>query len=222
MTAALFDLDGTLVDSRPGIVASLHAMLRGLGHPIDRQADYTWAVGPPLEQSIGAILAPFGDTRVAEGARLYREHYSLQGLFVTTLFPGIAAMLDALAGQRLFVVTSKREVFARKILDRLDLAHCFVAIHGAIEGGAFDDKAVLLRHVLDRHGIDRTRAVMIGDRHHDIDAARANAVASIGVAWGYASAGGYAGAGELAAADAVVARPDELPAAIAAWTAADR
>lgn len=216
MTTALFDLDGTLVDSRPGIVASLRAMLRGLGHPIDKRADYTWAVGPPLEQSIGAILAPYGDTRMAEGARLYREHYSVQGLFVTTLFPGIETMLDALAGQRLFVVTSKREVFARKILDRLGLAQCFVAIHGTIEGGAFDDKAALLRHVLDRHGIDRTRAVMIGDRHHDIDAARANAVASIGVAWG------YAGAGELAAADAMVARPDELPAAIAAWTAADR
>ncbi len=210
MRSLLFDLDGTLVDSRPGIFGSLRAMLRGLGHQPDAGADYTWAVGPPLEQSIGRVLAPYGDDRVTLGARLYRKDYGEHGVLAATPFPGIVAALDALAGWRLFVVTSKREAFARVMLDRLRLTPRFVAIHGAVEGGAFDDKAVLLRHVLARHGIDPAQAAMIGDRHHDIDAARANGVASVGVAWGYAPPG------ELAGADRMAARPEDLPAAVAA------
>ncbi len=206
----LFDLDGTLIDSRSGIAASLEAMLRGLGHQPQAGADYTWAVGPPLEQSIGRILAPYDDDRVTLAARLYREDYGRHGVLAATPFPGIVAALDTLAGQPLFVVTSKRETFARAILGRLRLASRFAGIHGAVEGGAFDDKAVLLRHVLARHGIDRARAAMVGDRHHDIDAARANAVASIGVAWGYAAPG------ELAGADRLAARPEELRATVAA------
>ena len=210
MRSLLFDLDGTLVDSRPGIVAGLQAMLRALGHQPDAAADYTWAVGPPLEQSIGRVLAPYGDDRVALGARRYREHYATHGVLAAALFPGIAAALDALAGRRLLVVTSKREVFARAILDRLRMAPRFMGIHGTVEGGAFDDKAVLLRHALARHGIEPARAAMIGDRHHDFDAARANGVPSVGVAWGYAQPG------ELAGASQVAARPEALRAAIAA------
>ncbi len=210
MRSLLFDLDGTLVDSRPGIVAGLQAMLRGLGHEPDPDADYTWAVGPPLEQSVGRILTSYGDHRLALGARLYREHYAVHGVLAAALFPGIAAALDTLAGRQLFVVTSKREVFARRILDRLRMTPRFVGIHGATEGGAFDDKAVLLRHVLARHGIDPAQAAMIGDRHHDFDAARANGVPSVGVAWGYAQPGELAGAGQVAA------RPEGLRAAVAA------
>ena len=205
----LFDLDGTLIDSRPGIVACLHATLRGLGHTPDPDADYTWAVGPPLEQSIGRVLAPFGDDRVALGARLYREQYALHGVLAAELFSGIAAALDALADRPLFVVTSKRETFARSILDRLHLAPRFVGIHGTVEGGAFDDKAVLLRHALVCHAIEPAQTAMIGDRHHDFDAARANGMPSLGVAWGYAQPG------ELDRADRLVPRPQDLPAAVA-------
>ena len=210
MRSLLFDLDGTLVDSRPGIIACLQAMLNAMGHPPDATADYTWAVGPPLEQSVARILAPFGDDRVALAARLYREHYAIHGVLAASLFPGIVAALDALTGRQLLVVTSKRETFARQILGRLRLPPRFVGIHGTLEGGAFDDKAVLLRHVLARHGIDPARAAMIGDRHHDIDAALANGVSSIGVAWGYAQPG------ELAAAYHTAARPEELGEAVAA------
>ena len=210
MRSLLFDLDGTLIDSRPGIVAGLHAMLRGLGHQPDTGADYSWAVGPPLEQSIGRILTPFGDNRVALASRLYREHYAVHGVLAAELFPGIATALDGLAGRQLFVVTSKREAFARQILDRLRMTPRFVGIHGTMQGGAFDDKAVLLRHVLARHAIAPAQAAMIGDRHHDFDAARANGVPSVGVSWGYAQPG------ELAGADQVAAAPDGLRTAIAA------
>ncbi len=209
---ALFDLDGTLIDSAPGIFASVDAMLRSLGHAPDPDADLTWMVGPPLDEAIAQLLAPYHDARTTEAMVLYRTHYGAEGMLRSTLYPGALDMLDAFAaaGWALFVVTSKREVFARAILERLGVDQRFRAIHGSIQGGGYDSKPVLLRSVLERHAVDRAAAVMIGDRIHDYVAARENQVASVAVTWGYGTPT------EFARADAVVGeRAEVLPAATA-------
>ena len=192
----LLDLDGTLIDSRPGIVASIFSTLREFGHEPDPAMDLTWAIGPPLGESIPRILADYGDARGEAGVAAYRRHYAAGGLFNATLYPGIPEMLAA-AEFDLVLATSKRRDFAKQILDHFGLTPLFRGVYGSEPGGALDHKTKLLAHILRHEHISPDASVMVGDRHHDIDGARANGVRVIGVTWG------YGGADELQHADAL-------------------
>src|SRR5579864_8676863 len=92
--SVLFDLDGTLVDSRPGIAASCLAALRALGHSPDETSDIDRFIGPPLEEVMQALLQPYGDSRVGEAVAAYRHHYGECGLFESEPYPGIVRALQ--------------------------------------------------------------------------------------------------------------------------------
>ncbi len=205
---ALFDLDGTLTDSRPGILASLRAALRDLGHTPDPAEDLTWVVGPPIEDVMGRLLAPCGDDRTLEATALYRQHYAAGGLFDNAPYPGIPEALTAFAasGFSLFVATAKRTRFARRILAHFGMEAAFAGIYGTEDSGEFNRKSDLIAHILRQEKIAAQGTIMIGDRLHDIEAAHANALPAIGVAWG------YGGRAELtkAGADALADRPAQL------------
>lgn len=205
--AFLLDLDGTLVDSEPGILASFKAALLALGHRPDGLA-IAGAIGPPLEESMATLLARFGDDRVAEGVLAYREHYGAAGFRATTVYPGVAALLDRLAAMdmRLYLATAKRQVFADRILEHLGLAAHFVGVHGSEPGGALDQKSALIAHVLRHHGLRAEHCMMVGDRRHDVLGGRANGLATVGVLWGYGDRDELASAG----ADHIIAWPAEL------------
>ncbi|CAH2600516.1 5'-nucleotidase [Rhodovastum atsumiense] len=204
----LIDLDGTLTDSRPGIIDCLRRTLRLFGHEPDPADDLSWVIGPPMEQTIGRILAPYGDTREAEATATYRRLYAEGGMFDNSVYAGIPEALDAFtaAGWTLYVATAKRTRFARPILEHFGLARYFQEIHGSEDGPRLDTKPELLAHIRACHGFDPVRAVMIGDRHHDIQGAHANGIRAIGVAWGY---GGRAEL-EEAGADAMAEHPGDL------------
>ena len=204
----LLDLDGTLSDSRPGIEASFRHTLRELGHDPDHAGDLTWAVGPPIAVSLARILDPFGDKRVVEALTIYRAQYSAVGLYDCTVYPGIVSMLDTLqsAGVTMCIATSKRRDFAERVIDYLGLRHYVRGIYGALPGGGLEQKRDLLAHILATEQFTAASCTMLGDRLHDIEAARANALRSIGALWGY---GGLAeletaGAGEIASVPADV------------------
>src|ERR1700730_8351383 len=91
----LLDLDGTVVDSKPGILASCSAALRSLGHRPD-SLDIANLIAPPLEEFLAELLGRFGDDRVAEAVLAYRGHYGSVGFRETTVYPGLAAALDPL------------------------------------------------------------------------------------------------------------------------------
>ena len=205
---ALLDLDGTLIDTRPGIVACMRRTLEELGHGLDEGEDLNWMIGPPMEQTIATLLARGGDGRGAGGVRIYRRHYAETGIFDATVYPGIAAALAEFAarGWTLFVATAKRTRFARPILEHFGLAGYFHTIYGSEDGPRLDTKPVMLAHILAEQRFAPARAVMIGDRHYDIDGARANAMHAIGAAWGYGEAD------ELRLADAIAQSPGDLPA----------
>ena len=204
----LLDLDGTLVDSKPGIVASYDATLRDLGHVPDPDFDLTFVIGPVLSDVMGIVLAHYGDARVDEAILAYRRHYADVGVVGVTPYAGIAALLPALrdAGSSLFLATSKRTTFATRILDRLGFAKHFAGIYGSEPGGARDHKPELIADVLKTHRVDPARAVMVGDRRYDIAGAQSNGIFGIGVLWG------YGGRRELedAGADAIVASTEAL------------
>ncbi|MFO1415123.1 MAG: HAD hydrolase-like protein [Burkholderiales bacterium] len=203
----LFDLDGTLTDNYPGITRSIAYALERLGAPLPDPQDLRRCVGPPLRESF-AWLLDTDDAATIEGAiALYRERYGDVGWRENIVYDGIDDVLATLAQApvRLYLCTSKPEVFARRIVTLFGLSVHFRGVYGADLAGTFDDKVRLLRHLADREGVDTTRAVMIGDRKHDIRAARMNGARAVGVAWGYGSAE------ELAAADAVAQTPADLP-----------
>lgn len=207
----LLDLDGTLTDSRPGIVAGIHHALRALGHEPDPAEDLTWVIGPGLEHVIARVLAPYGDDRTALAVAEYRQYYGTVGLFQNAVYPGIPEALASLRahGFDLLVATAKRTRFARPILEHFGLAASFRGIYGSEDDG-LDSKPELIAHILAREM--PSRAVMVGDRAYDVAGAHANGLRAIGVAWG------YGGPGELAEAgvDAMVASPADLPAIVAA------
>jgi phosphoglycolate phosphatase len=205
--AILLDLDGTLIDSRPGIAASCEAALRALGHSPDPSFDITPLIGPPLPQVIGRLLERYGDDRVDVGIAAYRAHYGDVGLHLSAVYPGITAALRVLAaGAHCFVVTSKRTVFASRIVTSLGLANWFRGVYGTEPDGSLDDKADLIAAVLRAEALDPRVTVMVGDRSHDVLGAHANAMHAIGVLWGYGSRMEL----EAAGADALLDTPADL------------
>jgi phosphoglycolate phosphatase len=206
--AVLLDLDGTLSDSRAGIEACFRHMLAELGHDPAVAGDLNWSVGPPIAVSVGTLLAQYGDDRVALGLATYRARYTTVGIYECAAFPGIPEMLAALsaAGLALCVATSKRRDFAERVVDYLGFRQYLPKVYGALPGGGLDDKKDLLAEILRAEGFDSAQTMMVGDRKHDIHAAQANAIRSVGVLWGY---GGQAEL-QAAGADVLVATPGDI------------
>jgi len=208
-SAILLDLDGTLIDSQPGILSSCRAALRALGHVPGPMNDLSEVIGPPMDDVMRFLLAPYGDDRIAEAVAAYRLDYGQNGLFESVAYPGIAKALEEmkLLGVQLYLATSKRTVFAQRILEHLNLASFFDGVYGSEPGGALDHKPELLSHILSQHALTRNSCVMVGDRHYDISGAHANRVRALGVLWGYGSREEL----EAAGADELVAEPECLP-----------
>lgn len=210
--AVLLDLDGTLIDSLPGILESCRAALRALGHEPDEDLDIRRFIGPPLEETMQFLLQRYGDDRVAEAVAAYRQHYGESGLLGSVPYPGIATSLEEMkrAGLRLYLATSKRAVFASRILDHLKFAEHFDGIDGSVPGGALDHKPELLAHVLSKHGLSPSHCLMVGDRRHDISGAHAVGMRGLGVLWGYGTRDEL----ETAGANQLVESPADLARAV--------
>ncbi len=208
MSTVLLDLDGTLSDSRPGIAASFRFTLGQLGLDAAACGDLTWAVGPPIAVSMARLLDQYGDTRVEEAVAIYRARYSEIGIYDCSVYPGIPGMLDqfAQAGVTMLVATSKRRDFADRVIDHLGLRSSMRAVYGALPGGGLDEKQDLLAHILSVENLTPAACVMVGDRLHDMHAARHNTIRPIGVLWGY---GGQAEL-EASGADAIAATPGDV------------
>jgi len=201
-----FDLDGTLTDPKIGITGSIQYALAKLDIPVPTQDELTWCIGPPLRASFVALLG--GEQDADRGVELYRERFGTIGLFENTLYDGIVPVLAALhgSGRTLYVATSKPHVFADRIIDHFELRKYFTRVFGSELDGTRVDKSDLLRYALDETGTDPARAIMIGDRKHDVIGAANNGMSAIGAIYGY---GGRhelteAGAKRLAAAPAEI------------------
>lgn len=216
--AILLDLDGTIIDSRAGIISSLHDAIRDLGHEPDPAEDLTWVVGPPLHDLVARVLTHYGDDRAEEAVRRYRYHYERRGMHRSPVFPGMREVIEAVtaSGARLFLATSKPVHLARAILELRELTPYFTALYGARPDDTGAEKPELIAQLLEEHQIAKNRAIMVGDRRFDISGAHANHIRGLGVLWG------YGGEEELteAGADALVTDPAELMAAIRGQLAA--
>ena len=205
--AVLFDLDGTLTDPKPGITRSIQHALRKRGLAVPDADALAPCIGPPLEQSFRERfgLAP-DDARRAVAD--YREYFEPHGLYENAVYPGIPELLARLRanGVRLALATSKPTVYAARILAHFELAPHFEHVVGSFLDGRRTDKAELVADALALlDGVPRERAVLVGDRMHDLLGARANGIAAIAVGYGYGARDELVGAGAERLAESVAA-----------------
>ena len=169
----LFDLDGTLTDSAPGITNSVAVALRHFGIEAD-PAELTGFIGPPLDESFQNFYG-FDAEKSIEAVREYRAYFADKGWAENSVYDGIEELLKALkaAGKKLLVATSKPEVFAVRILEHFGLAAYFDCICGAPMTASEKNsgrKADVIRDALQRGNVSGS-AVMVGDRRHDVHGA---------------------------------------------------
>jgi phosphoglycolate phosphatase len=183
----IFDLDGTLVDSKPGIHGSIRHALGRLGYEQAEVQDLDWVLGPPLEEVMTRLLEPLGDARTALAVAYYREHYGSGGLFDARLYDGVPELLADLVSpaKTLLVGTSKYTPFARSVLEHFGLAGYFAGVYGTEPNSRVTPKADLIRRILSDRRLVAAETVVVGDREHDMIGAWANGVAAIGAVYGY-------------------------------------
>jgi phosphoglycolate phosphatase len=183
--ALLLDLDGTLVDPAVGMLRSFRKAAAALGVKVAEEADLRWMIGPPIRESFAQLLGGRADP--LEALRLYREQYSATGLYEAAVYPGIA---EALAhhhdrGARLLICTAKHHGFADRIVDHFGLRPYLSGVYGSELDGRHENKAELIAHLLAVEGLKPDEVCMVGDRKHDVIAAAAHGIPTIGVLWGF-------------------------------------
>jgi phosphoglycolate phosphatase len=204
----LIDLDGTLTDPFKGISRCITYALELMEFPVpDNVALRQW-IGPPLKTSFQHYFASRRGGDADRAVQLYRERFASVGLFENSVYEGIPALLEMLAGQsnRLVLATAKPTVYARRIIRHFELEQWFEGIHGSELDGRRTDKSELLQHIINQRGLFPAECVMIGDREHDMRAACSHGMNTVGVLWGYGTPLELLDAG----AETLVASPSEL------------
>ncbi|ROR74077.1 HAD hydrolase-like protein [Bogoriella caseilytica] len=218
-TAVILDLDGTITDSAPAITTSIAEALAACGYRVPDAGTLLRFVGPPIREgflTFGGVPEPALDGVVAE----YRERYRPR-MTQVPLYPGVAQLIETwhAAGIPLALATAKLGELARPILADAGLEQFFTSIHGATREDSHDLPGVQVKanvvaaalQGLREAEVDVSGAVMVGDRHHDIEGAAMHGVPGVLAAWGYAQAGEEAGSAAIAEDAAGLARILGLP-----------
>lgn len=186
----LFDLDGTLTDSREGIINCVKYALEAFNRPVPSENELLQFIGPPLVEGFQNI-AGMSMEEAVEATSKYRERYSVIGLFENKLYEGIADVLARLkkGGYEISLATSKPEEYSHRILEHFGIKKYFDEIVGSTLDGSRGRKADVIREVFRRMEIpeeEKKDVIMIGDRKHDILGAKECGIASLGVYYGFA------------------------------------
>ncbi len=204
----LFDLDGTLVNSKEGIIKSVYYALDSLGIEESEPEKLSCFIGPPLDYSFRTFYQ-LNDTGVRKAVEKYRERYAQKGVYECKMYDGMEQVVKTLSasGAVLCLATSKPQPFAEQILEMFHLKEYFKVIVGATFDGRISEKSDVVAEVVRQlPGVSKEEMIMIGDREHDIIGAKENGIESIGVRHGFAKPGEF----EAAGANYIVKDADEL------------
>ena len=196
-----FDLDGTLTDSKEGILNCLRYALEKMGRPAPPTETLLNFIGPPLQDSYMEYCG-FTEEEALEGIRLFRERYAPIGKFENAAAPGMPELCARLKerGFVLALASSKPEEMCVPICEKFGFAPSMAAITGSPPAGDWS-KADVIRETMRRLGLteaDKPAILMVGDRKFDVLGARECGIDCVGVEFF-----GYAAPGELAQAGAV-------------------
>ncbi len=215
--AVLFDQDGCLADSRPGIVWSYEQAFQQVGQPCPEKAVLVSFLGPPLVPNLQRY---YGEILRYEGKRLsdcveatrkaFRFNYDKNGgLLMGKLYEGIPDVLREIKelGARVCLATSKSVGPASELIRNFGLDVFFDGLYGSEPDGTRGDKGELIAYVLDQQKLSSSQCLMVGDRKHDVIGGTKNGMPTIGALWGYGSADELLDSGAMT----VAARPSVLP-----------
>lgn len=194
----LFDMDGTLTDSSPGIMNSIIYALKKYNINVENTDELRKFLGPPIHESFRDFYG-FDEKKAMEAVLFYREYFSTNGLLENAVYDGIPDLLKALKenDKRLIVATSKPQDFTDRIMDNFDLTKYFEFVAGSNMDGTRSKKAEVIEYALHSCKItDKSKVVMIGDRKHDVLGAKTVGIDSIGVEYGYGDYEELSAAGE--------------------------
>lgn len=189
-TTVLFDLDGTLVDSGIGVTNSVAYALKKLGITPPPRNELFKFIGPPLMQSFSQFCG-FGEEKTREAIVYYREYYNEHGINECTIYDGVLELLDSLKkkGYKLALATSKPEIYAVRVVNDKGIYPFLDYLASA----STDEKTRATKEAVIEYALelcdekDRSKILMVGDRHFDINGARAYGLDSVGVTFGYGS-----------------------------------
>ncbi len=188
----IFDFDGTLVDTRPGIVSCMLHALEILGIKDCNPDHIRSLIGKPLENMLAIILdeEPSSE-RVLAGVKAFRARYGTAGIRESSFYPGIPDLLEALTsvGCEMYIVTSKPTVFTIQICSELGISHYFLDIDGVDLAGTSRSKSERINDLIIRFGLERQSTLYVGDRADDYWAADENNICFWGASYGYGSTG---------------------------------
>jgi phosphoglycolate phosphatase len=203
--AVVFDLDGTVADSQEGILLSLHRTLTDYGRRGDDD-DLRSLIGPPLDESFRSL--GFDEDELPGVVDRYREIYDREGVDLARPYPGVIDVLTTLRqrGIPLALATAKRVDFAERMLNNFGVRGLFDAVAGASLDDSSTSKIEIVTEVRRVYEGVSGGAWMVGDRRHDVEAARILGLVPVGVLWGYGSRAELEGAG----ARWLIERPEQL------------
>ena len=185
----LFDLDGTITDSKEGIFKSIRYAYdkMGLEQPED---DFLMSfLGPPLWDSFVHKVG-LSEKDAEKGVAFFRERFQPLGIYENKLFPGMTELLHLLSQRndlKIYIATAKPLPSAIRVLEYFKIIKYFDDISGATFDGTISGKTQVIANLIDKFEPDfnRERTLMIGDRDHDIYGAKENGIKSLGVLYGY-------------------------------------
>ncbi len=184
-----FDFDGTIMDTSRGIFNSFDYALKHFNRELPGHDFYFKLIGPPLLYSFEHELG-FDHETALSAVKKYREFYREKGIYQVRLYPGIKQMLEALfnAGKKIYLATSKPQVFARELLQKYSLDRFFAFIGGSDGDNNRTSKSEVIAYVMNEAKIESPKScVLIGDRRFDAEGAASAGMDCIGITWGFGS-----------------------------------
>lgn len=185
----LFDLDGTITDSAPGVMNAFHYALSAFGIEPESHAELKKVVGPPLTYSFHTFYG-VPEERVPEIMEYYLSYYLPRGIYENSVYPGMEELFQRLraAGKRLVVASSKRQDGVDTVMVHFGLDKYFDLMAGSDQSAGRVEKSHVIRYILDTLGIDDiSTAILVGDRKYDVEGALPFGLATVGVLHGYGS-----------------------------------
>lgn len=183
----LYDLDGTLADTRRDIIQGVRYALQTLNGPELTDDEIKDCVGTGLHALIKQVFRTEDEALADKGAKLYREHYKKHMLDHTELYPGAREFLEKFKDRKQAVITNKPNPFSSQILAALGVAHYFIAILAGDNGLPFKPDPAAIHHLMDAVDAAEEEVLFVGDSPIDIQAARNAGVEVVTLSHGFAS-----------------------------------